>query len=163
MAIQYYDIDEAQVRLWFPNVRIAADAPLTPGVVQDIIDEACGQASARLQAAGVDDSQINVVDWPVAYHTMRKLVKKIMKPDLLERAHHPTTQAADLDTWEENAQEALTELAQFPERYVGALFQRKDTSTANLGLRTDEGARDRRREFDQVTLRKDGKNDFFYW
>jgi len=46
---------------------------------------------------------------------------------------------------------------------VGALFQRKDTSTANLGLRTDEGARDRRREFDQVTLRKDGKNDFFYW
>lgn len=164
MALQTYDIDEDQLKKWWPNVRIGeADSPISSDVATDLINESCAQVSARLQAAGVDDSQITLVDEPVAYHTMRRVVRTIMRPDILQRAHHDTTQAADYDTWATAAEDALLELAKYPERYVGVLYSRHDTSTQTLGLRTDEEARDLRREFDQVTLRKDGKNDFFHW
>lgn len=161
--LQTYGVDVAQLRIWFPNVRIDTDAPVTPDVAEDMINESCAAVQVQIEAAGVDATAITEVNHPAAFLMIRRVIRLVIRPDLLGRAHHDTTQGADYDTWVAAADQVLLDFAKTPERYVGVLYRRHDTSTTNLNLATDEESRDRRREFDQVLYRKDGRRDSFNW
>jgi len=164
MASYTYGIDQAQVARWFPNIGIGVPGnPVSSDVVADLINEACGKVNSRVSAAGVTPSEVTAADFPDQYYTMRALVRDVMRPEILNEAHHDTTQAADYDTWVERAEAQLEKLEVYPERFLGPLYRRHDTSTKVLGLKTSESARDKRWRFREERFRVNGTSKPFDW